>query len=58
MQTFGIYRSTLMGALSLAIQTEKQIEKEHGYSFDSIFLTNIKELQKALLEGTKIEILE
>lgn len=58
MKTFKIYKSTLMGALSLAIQTEEQIEKELGYSFDSIFLTQIKELSEALYDGTEIEILE
>ena len=58
MQTFRIHKSTLMGVLSLAIQEEQKIEKELGYSFDSIFLTHIKELQQALYEGKKIKILE
>ena len=58
MQTFKIYKSTLIGALSLAIQLEQKIEKEAGYIGDSIFLTQIKELSKALYEGKEIKILE
>ena len=49
-----IYRSTLIEALSLAIEIQEEVEKKRGYTVDSAKLKTWRDLQKEIENGSAI----
>lgn len=49
-----MYRSNLVAALSVAIDTRREVEKQHGYTGDSGFVAGLVEVKEALIRGEQL----
>lgn len=52
-----MYRGNLISALLIAIETRRAIEKQHGFTGDSIFVAGLVEVVESLKRDEEIQVL-